>query len=188
MSRGALRVEVSMSRLLRRPRLLLVAVFLLGALLAGSGVVVAAQVIKTGRAVTAVKVVTETSQGYASTPFTWTDIGGMSTSVTVPSGEKAILLITFSAQTTCTRSSATVSTYCQIRVLVDGAAALPGFVNFDSAADGNSAIAPETNSMQFVAGPLNAGSHTIKVQGLVDEAQSTFVLTSRTLSILRSRV
>jgi len=176
-----------MSRLLRRPRLLLVAVFLLGALLAGSGVVVAAQVIKTGKAVTAVKVVTETSQSYANTAFTWTDIAGMSTSVTVPSGEKAILLITFSAQSLCSDASG-ATTYCQIRVLVDGIAAPPGPVNFDSAADGNSALAAEANSMQFVAGPLNAGSHTIKVQGLVDEAQSTFVVRSRTLSILRSRV
>ena len=164
-----------MSQRFRRPRLMLVAVFLLGALLAGSGVVVAAQVIKTGKAVTAVKVVTETSQSSASTPFTWTDVVGMSTSVNVPSGEQAILLITFSAQTNCTDGTG-ATTYCQIRVLVDGNAAPPGIVTFDSAADGNAAIAGETNSMQFVAGPLNAGSHTIKVQGLVDEAQSTFVL------------
>jgi hypothetical protein len=42
--------------------------------------------------------------------------------------------------------------------------------------------------MQFVAGPLNAGSHTIKVQGYVDEGVSSFALYQRTLSVLRSRV
>ena len=175
-----------MSRFMRRPQLLLVAVFLLGALLAGSGVVVAASVIKSGKAVTAVKVVTDAA-AVSTASQTYADVPGMSLSVTVPSGEKAVLLITFSAQSRCLDGSGATA-FCYARVLVDGNTALPGEVIFDSAADGNAANAYETNSMQFVVGPLNAGGHTVRVQTRVDEAVSSFTMAHRTLSVLRSRV
>jgi len=177
---------------MRRPRLLLVAVFLLGALLAGSGAVVAATVIKSGKAVTAVKVATETdiAQINSSDPCcAWSDIAGMSLSINVPSGERALLLITFSAQAMCSDGYGTTAR-CSIMVLVDGNQALPGEVIFASAGDavGAENFAIEANSMQFVAGPLNAGTHTIKVRGAPNEPSTLFALNARTLSVLRSRV
>jgi hypothetical protein len=178
-----------MSRLMRRPRLMLVAVFLLGALLAGSGVVVAATVVKSGKAVTAVKAVTSNDAWQFSTATnaanTWTDVTGMSLNISVPSSQKALLLITFASQVYCHDGDGT-SVYCKVRVLVDGNEASPGDVIFDGGWDGNGAI--ETNSMQWVHGPVNAGQHTIKVQALLDEASSNIVLSERTLTVLRSRV
>ena len=103
-------------------------------------------------------------------PLTWTDVSGMSVSMTVPSGEKALLLINYSMASTCVdQSGATL--FCYVRILVDGTEAPPGQVIFESAADGNISSAIEANSMQFVAGPLNAGSHTIKVQAYMDESR-----------------
>ena len=52
----------------------------------------------------------------------------------------------------------TTTSSCYVRVLVDGAEAAPGQVLFDSARDGGSPLGQEANSMQFVAGPLSAGS------------------------------
>jgi hypothetical protein len=181
-----------MSRLTRRPRLLLVAVALLVGLLAGGGVVYAATV-KSGKAVTAIKVATESAATQILTDGTsygaWTDIAGMSLNISVPSSQKALLLITFSAQTYCFDGFGSgATTLCKVRVLVNRTTALPGDVVFESAADGNGGSTAETNSMQFVAGPISAGSYTIKVQALVDETWSNFTLMSRTLSVLRSRV
>jgi hypothetical protein len=42
--------------------------------------------------------------------------------------------------------------------------------------------------MQFVAGPLAAGAHTIKVQAVVGEEATFFDFYDRTLSVLRSKV
>jgi hypothetical protein len=81
-----------------------------------------------------------------------------------------------------------VSAFCYVDVTVDGISAAPGLVQFDSAIDGNSANAPEANSMQYVAGPLAAGRHVVTVRYRVDESNATFQLLSRTLTVLRSRV
>ena len=171
-----------MSRFTSRPRLLLAIAIGLASLLVAETVVLAATV-KTGGPVKAVKVVTETTtHTISSTRFVY--VQGMSLSMTVPSGEQALLLIAFSSRVSCTQ---TTTAWCYVRVTVDGVEAAPGDVIFDGAADGSN-YAIETNSMQFVAGPLSAGPHTIKVQARVDEAGATFHLTDRTLSVLRSMV
>ena len=146
---------------------------------------------KTGGAVKGVKVVTESAPqsivAGAVGMTAYVDIQGMSLSMTVPSGEKALLLITFSSASVCLDGSGATNS-CWVRVLVDNGTALPGQVIFDSAADGNALSAYEANSMQFVAGPLSAGSHTVKVQAYLDETFSSFQLDTRTLSVLRSKV
>ena len=144
-----------MSRVTRRERLLLSITIGLALLLVASTAALAVVTTKSGGAVKGVKVVTETA-GTNMAVMTFTDIPGMSLSMTVPSGEKAHLLITFSASTSCIDSSG-INTNCFVRVLVDGTEALPGQVLFDTAADGDSLLAREASSMQFVAGPLLAG-------------------------------
>jgi hypothetical protein len=158
---------------------------LLAALLIGQTVVLAATV-KTGGTVTAVKVATETAQMSVNTTGGWHDITGASVSINVPSGEKGLLLITFSGQGYCIDFSGE-TVLCRLRVLVDGQPALPGAMTFDTAGDGE-ILSYEANSMQFVAGPLNPGQHTIKAQASVNEPNSSFFLGPRTLSVLRSRV
>jgi hypothetical protein len=108
----------------------------------------------------------------------------MSTTVTVPAGQKALLVITFSGETLCQDfDGATLS--CQIRATVDGANAQPGEVVFDSQ-QANSGWS--TNSMQFVRGPVNAGQHVVKIQFRVDEFPAEFHIGDRTLTVLRSKV
>ena len=150
------------------------------ALVLMAGTVVLAATTKTGGAVKGVKVVTETAAASISSNG-YTDVQGMSVSMTVPSGEQALLLITFSAETQC-RDGNGSTTVCYLRVLVDGTnAALPGQVAFDTAGDGNAEFTHETNSMQFVTGPLSAGQHPVKVQAFVDEIVSSFTFGGRTL-------
>ena len=175
-----------MSRVTSRPRLLLAVAIGLAMFLMAETVVLAATT-KSGGPVKAVKVVTESASQVITNSSSPTDIQGMSLSMTVPSGEKALLLITFSAQATCTQDTYSTA-WCYVRVTVDGHGTAPGDVIFDGALDGNNTYAIETNSMQFVAGPVGAGLHTIKVVAFADEAASYFTLTNRTLSVLRSKV
>jgi hypothetical protein len=78
--------------------------------------------------------------------------------------------------------------FCNIQVLVDGTAAVHGPVPFDSADDGpgNSVNSYEANSMQFVAGPKAAGTHTVRVQYSVS-AFGQLSLLGRTLTVMRSK-
>ena len=85
-----------MSRFTSRPRLLLAVAIGLATLLVAETAVLAVTTIKTGGPVRGVKVVTETAQ-QTIYPSGWTDVQGMSLSMTVPSGEKALLLITYSS-------------------------------------------------------------------------------------------
>ena len=175
-----------MSRITSRPRLLLAIAIGLAMLLLAETVVLAANT-KSGGPVKAVKVATEPGTATISSNA-FTDIPGMSVSMTVPSGEKALLLITFSADAYCHDDLGSTA-LCYVRVLVDGTTqALPGQLVFDSAADGNVAFPDEANSMQFVVAPISAGAHTVKVQAYVDEVYSVFVIERRTLSVLRSKV
>jgi len=160
----------------------------LAAVFAVTTAAVAVTIQKNGGPVKAVRVVTadDATTIYGVTPE---NVAGMSLTVTVPSGEKALLLITFSAQTHC-QHSLNEGSACLIQVKVDDNIAKPGPVTFahmevyDSLDD----IIAETHSMQFVAGPLNAGQHTVNVQGWVTEQYTYFGLSARTLSILRSKV
>ena len=177
--------EVVMTRITSRPRIFVTAVAALVALLLAGTVVLGAAVLKRGGYVNAVNIVTDTDQTGVSQENSWTDISGMSMPMSVPSGEQALFLITFSASVTCEDGQEPVTNYCYIRVLVDGVEASPGAVVFDGAADGNTEYAREANSMQFVAGPISSGAHTIKVQGFIGGSSSSFQLWSRTLSVLR---
>jgi len=179
-----------MSGLMRRPRLFVFVVLLIGTMVAGSGVVIAATTPSSGKAVTAVRTVTADS-GQAivagNSPLGYVDLIGMSTTITVPSDTRALLIITFSAANSCVDGSTPPTAYCQVRVLVDGNVAPPGVVILRGSAGGNNSLAISSNSMQFVYGPLSAGTHTVKVQGKPDEAHSTFNIYARTLTVLRSK-
>ena len=170
------------------PRLLAILVAVLGVMLAAETVVLAATVMRNGAPVTAV--LTKTSDEYAFTDSTTlSGVPGMTAAVTVPSGERALLVITFSAVSACydVNSSGANTVYCRVDATVDGVTVPPGQVNFDTAGDGES-FAWETNSMQFVAGPLDPGSHTVRIRYRVDESEGLFELSQRTLTVLRSRV
>ena len=174
-----------MTRLKRRPRLLIIAVAVLAALLVAETVVLGATVLRSGGAVKAVKIVTETTEQVISVSNQDTNITGMSLTMSVPSGQQAYFLITFSAVENCLDGSPPILMYCYVRVLVDGAEAAPGYVVFDAAPDSNVWEAKEANSLQFVAGPLAAGPHTVQAQGFIGGVSSSFNLYERTLSVMR---
>jgi hypothetical protein len=169
-------------------------IVVLALLLAVSSVAVAASIAKSGKAVTALKVVTDdgNAEPYAhTTSHEWTDIPGMSTTIKVPSRTKGLLLITFSAETRCTEDVGGTSAQCRIRALVDSSVVAPGEVSFADAAGTTDADYPwqvfEAHSMQFVAGPLSAGTHTVTLQYQVQNGTPLFEHSNRTLSILRSK-
>lgn len=176
--------------LAKRSNALVIAVAVVALTTASMAGALAASVIKTGKSVTAVRAVMDDNYRYtaSSTPV---DMPSMTLSVNVPDNQRALLVITFSAESFCTSESAT---YCWVRVMVDNSVASPGDVIWGSGVmsdyTGNSW---QANSMQFVHGPVNAGSHTVKVQWWDSDNDGgnyfgDFVVESRTLSVLRARV
>ena len=184
-----------MLHILRRPRRLAsIVAAVLALLLAAQSVVLAATLVRGGKAVTAVRTVTATDfiEHLPKPGFGFEDMPGMSTTINVPSNTRGLLIITLSSETNCgALADLPDSTgYCYVRVLVDGVGAAPGAVVFDSLEgnpSGESPYAWEANTMQFVAGPLEAGTHTIKVQWRVNDSIS-FWAGKRTLTVLRSKV
>jgi hypothetical protein len=152
--------------------------------LVAQAAVLAVPLYRNGGVVRAVRTVTEATSISNTNIMAFVDMPGMSTTVNVPSGEKAILVVTFSAETHCVDPAPPFS-FCELRVNVDGLEASPGGVQFDTAADGTSA---ETNSMQWVAGPLGPGPHPVQVQWFLRGTDGAFTLEERTLTVLRSRL
>jgi len=138
---------------------------------------------KSGKAVTAVKSVTSDS-GETTQSETPVDLAGMSLTVTVPAGEKALLIVTFSGDSACV--SSTVLHSCRIRALVDGAVLNAGIVNWSrpSVADYYTA---DTHSMQWVS-QVGAGSHVVKIQFYTTGFGDFNIINSRTLTVLRSKL
>lgn len=167
----------------RRARLFLLLVGSLSLVVGAGTGVFAATVANNGREVTAVRTVTADAMS-STTSETFVTVPGMSTTVRVPSGQKALLLITFSAVSACVNGS----TYsCVVQALVDGTqVAAPGEVTFDQTAPLPGGDPYEAHSMQFVVGPLNAGTHTVAMQWRA--GPHTFLVGDRTLTVLRSRV
>jgi hypothetical protein len=153
---------------------------------------------KGGKAITAVKTVmsydliTTTS----TVPVAMPD---MSATISVPASQRALLIITFSGEANCKPDGFDIG-WCRLRVQVDDSYADPDVVAFDSTMDNfaqdaagirHSEDAWETNSMQFIAGPLSAGPHTVSVRWWIEDpgdADTTFRLGARTLTVLRSKV
>jgi len=167
---------------LRKPAA--IAVLALVAILAVEGAALAAAVGRNGKAVTAVR--TLTSQGGTNfTTTNWIDVPDMKLFVTVPKDQKAILVITYSADTMCS-GNASYGAVCLIRVTVDGQDTAPGGVQW-SYNYANETPESGVASMQWVAGPLSPGDHQVKVQASIGNANNTFWLGQQTLTVLRSR-
>ena len=173
----------------RRVLVTMVAALVLSLL--GSTAVLAVTLSKNGKAVTAVRTVTaddSVNRQYG----VWADVPGMSTTVSVPAEQRAILLIRFSAEANCWGYQGGL---CKIQVLVNGTPASPGDAIFDTVTGSSTASERETYSMEFVAGPLSSGAHTVTVQWFIelmccppDPTIPKFFVESRTLTVLRSRV
>lgn len=152
-------------------------------LLTAQAAVLATTATRTSGPVTQVKSVTDGSfAGYSTSPA-YADLDGMQMKLTVPEGQEAQLLITFSAASLC-HDLRTDHGWCLVKVVVDGHVATPGPVVWDATVDGN---AYEVHSMQWVTGTLSAGDHNVRVMVKID-APGRFQFGARTLTVLRSRV
>ena len=170
------------------PRFIKLLAATIAILLAAQGVVLATTVRRNGGPLTALR--TATADGFDTTGSpNYRLIPGMGVSIGVPQGQRTQLVITFSGETSCDDVTVDEVEYCLVAVLVDGSPASPGDVIFDNSHDGASF---ESNSMQFVTGPLAAGSHTVRVMYRVDTgtggSDAVFSVGYRTLTVLRSRV
>jgi hypothetical protein len=156
----------------------------LAALVLGETAVLAVAVKKSGGAITAVRTATDSAVAdtISATPV---DVPGMKVNVSVPDGQHALLIATFSATTACNDFAAPYQMWCHVRVVVDGTPAAPPNPVFAAVPDGGSW---DANSMQFVAGPVGSGDHVVKVQFWVEPSGGGITLRERTLTVLRSRV
>ena len=124
-----------------------------------------------------------TDDGGATTP---TDLAGGSTTISVPAGQKALLLIRFSAATACYGGSVGGANTCYVQALVDGSPADPGEVRFDNNNGNTESSQYEAHAMEW-AKNVGAGTHTIQIQVRIDDAPGVveFDLDPWTLAVER---
>lgn len=118
---------------------------------------------------------------------TLADVPNMSVTVSVPSGQTALFVITFSAASSCTHGG-TISAWCTVEAFVDTSGQGPVGTTFDSS-DG-SWDTEEAHSMQWVSGPMGPGLHRVRIRYRVGptDGGTTFTLGPRTLTVLRSKL
>lgn len=148
-----------------------------------------------GTSMTSVKVVrstipqTFTDDGGATTA---TNLGGARTTVKVPAGQKALLLIRFSADTACYGGTSGGYDQCYVQVLVNGNAAGPGEVSFDNNNNNTEAVTTslrDAHAMEWVKS-VRAGTYTVQVQVRTDDSPCCVVefdLDHWTLTVERIR-
>jgi hypothetical protein len=115
---------------------------------------------RAGTVIKAVKILRSESGGDVDLSGSSPVVG--STTIGVPAGTKAILLITFSAETSCYDASG----WCGLDILVNGSPAFPdGDFAFDSSDGGTeSQNSYESHSIQRSTNILNPGSYTVTAQ------------------------
>ena len=137
-----------------RSRLVTAVALALAVAFGASSAVVATSFMRSAKSIKAVKTVTDDVWwflGYNGGNFA--DVSNMSLTLSVPSGEKALFIVTFSAV-----SEADNLGTCGVEATINGAVLVPGSVAFTTSS------AAQANSMQWIAGPEPAGSYTVKIR------------------------
>jgi hypothetical protein len=160
-----------------------------------TAVAFAATSTRTGGPITAVKVVRGTGIMETSSR-TYVDLPGAATTITIPEGERGLILARFTASSQC-GSFNPDDDGCFIRILVGGVDASPSgsFVNteggpFDTAfccPNNSNADSFESHAIERSRGPLPPGAYRVKVQWLAT-AESTFTLWGWHLAVERARI
>jgi hypothetical protein len=166
-----------------RPRVVLAITIGLALLLGTTGGALALSVTFRGGALTAIKAVTSYNSAQTSST-TMVDIPDMSLTMSVPSGQKGLFLLTFSGATSCYDATPAPGV-CNVRALVNGSPMQPPSVQWSSVQHDGAVAA--TASMQFVTGPLPAGSYTFQMQWQTQNSTAFFYGFNRTLSVIRSK-
>lgn len=136
------------------------------------------------------QVLTQTGNTATTTNSTsYNDLTSATQIVTVPTGQTAKLIVDFAAQSACYGGLAAQG--CLVRVTVDGtelAPVTPAPI-FDSNENGTATLNYRSaHSIVRVSATLNAGAHTVKVQGRTTSASTSFRLDAWTVVIDVQRV
>jgi hypothetical protein len=145
----------------RRPLLAMVVVAVTAAAMAGTAIGVTSS--NQGGTVTGVKVVWGTDLQETSSQ-TFENFPGGVTTIAVPSGQRALILARFSAESTCI--SGAQSGWCSIRILVDGVPTDPAQgleFKFDTTPRFADDAFSYAHSMER-SRAVGAGTHTVRVQ------------------------
>jgi hypothetical protein len=151
-----------------------------------AGVAAATAITHKGGDVSAVYTATGTADhGGVTSSTSYIDVPNMKITVHVPSSQKALLVITFSADTDCL-STGGLDEACYLNALVDGAPAGPQEFHFSAGKTGHASL----ESVQWVAGPLTSGDHVVDIQYKTSHVSTytDFFVYERTLTVLRTKV
>ena len=142
-------------------------------MLAGSISAFAVRQVHTGKAATAVTVVTESELSFiGSTSFQ--NLPGATATITVPAGQVQLVQAEFSADSTCQGSFA--ENFCRLQILADGSEMTPvaaGDFAFDGVGTADDFYEAHAMQRSVVLGP---GTHTIRVQASVTLSGMAFYL------------
>jgi hypothetical protein len=134
-----------------------------------------------GGSVTAVRAAVTSNDAFSTYSTTFIAVPGSAVTVSVPNGQKAILVITFSTEEGCPTTGSS-SDNCIVAAYLDGHRTAQDEIAFDYGH--NPATPLETRSFQWVTAPLDPGTHTITMAARVD-GLATFNLGNRTLTAMR---
>jgi hypothetical protein len=149
-------------------------------MLAGSISAFAVRQSHTGKAASAVTIVTESEISFiGSTSFQ--NLGGATATITVPAGQVQLVQAEFSADTTC--QGAFAENFCRVQILADGAEMNPiaaGDFAFDGVGTADDFYEAHAMQRSILLGP---GTHTIRVQAAVTLLGMAFYLDDWSLAI-----
>jgi hypothetical protein len=143
--------------------------------------------LKSGTTITSVKVVTSTINGQETQSRTYVDLPGAATSITVPSGQKALIVARFTGASQC-GSLNPDDDGCFVRVLIGGQEADPvNAGHFDTAeccSGSSNGDSWESHAIDRSRGPLGPGTYPVRVQWLAG-AENDFMLWGWHLTVER---
>jgi hypothetical protein len=143
--------------------------------------------LKSGAAVTQVKVVTSTGSSIETQSRVYVDLPGAATTITVPAGQKALVIARFTGASQC-GSLNPDDDGCFVRVLIGGLEADPVNAGMFDTAECCSASSNgdswESHAIDRSRGPLGPGTYPVKVQWKAD-AENDFMLWGWHLTVER---
>jgi hypothetical protein len=160
----------------------------LAAVLVGAGAAATAIAFPTGGVggtITGVQVVRETARN-ATSSESWVSLPGAQTSITVPSGQRALIMARFSGESECSNTSGNPGA-CNVRILIGGVEGAPGSGD-DFAFDTNDYPGFDTRESHSMdrSRSVGAGTYAVQVQYKVTAPAESFTLDDWSLAVERA--
>ncbi|MBI4261717.1 MAG: hypothetical protein HY658_14270 [Actinobacteria bacterium] len=136
-----------------------------------------------GDRITRVKVLRSDTGATRTGGTTFVNVPGAKSTIFVPKGTRALVLVRFSAESRCSGGSG----WCSVRVMVGANEAAPAAGTsfaFDAASEAGEY---EAHAMERIAGPLDPGTYSVRVQWAVSNGDLTFWLDDWLMAIERVR-